>query len=78
MFKNLATFKYELENNLNNDFVFPHRNLAELKDFVNSMKDAGTGAAKAEEKVEEKAEVFTHILDVDNFKETVKEGRSNM
>jgi hypothetical protein len=47
--------------------------LAELKDFVNTMKDADKAkAAKVEEKP---AEVFTVHLDVDNFKEQTKEGR---
>ena len=47
--------------------------MADLKDFVTSMKD-GDKATK-EAKVEEKpAEVFTVHLDVDNFKDQVKEG----
>ena len=50
------------------------RNLADLKDFVVSMKD-GDKAKEAKAEVEEKAaEVFTVHLDVDNFKDQVKEG----
>ena len=55
--------------------VFVFRNLAELKDFVVSMKEAASAKPKEEKVVvEEKAEVFTITLDVDNFKDTVKEG----
>ncbi len=50
--------------------------MAELKDFVVSMKEVASGKPKEEKAaVEEKAEeVFTITLDVDNFKDTVKEG----
>ena len=52
------------------------RNLADLKDFVASMKEVAAGGDKAPaEKVpEEKAEVFTVTLDVDTFKDGIKEG----
>ena len=51
------------------------RNLAELKDFVTSMKEVASGKTAEKVVVEEKAaEVFTITLDVDNYKDTVKEG----
>lgn len=49
------------------------RNLAELKDFVNSAKDVAAPEAKTEEP-EAKVEVSTINIDVDNFKDNIKEG----
>ena len=54
------------------------RNFAELKDFVTSMKEVASGKPAEKVVVEEKAaEVFTITLDVDNYKDTVKEGKYN-
>jgi len=49
------------------------RSLSELKDFVTTMKD-GDKAKKEKEEDKPAPEVFTVLLDVDNFKDQVKEG----
>ena len=76
MFLKIVVGEIEVNKVLNVFILLFYRNFAELKDFVTSMKEVASGKPAEKVVVEEKAaEVFTITLDVDNYKDTVKEGK---